>query len=1064
MEAEKEIQALQQILQRERLARKEAEKILETKAGELQKANQSLLLLNKNLEETIHERTAEITSIARFAQENPDPLIRISFSGECIRQNPAAEALLPFFIYKDNRYGPKDFWLQLAGEIDFTSSRWSFEALCGSREFSFACAMHPAEGYINIYGCDVTEQRKAQQALEENEQKWHLALKAAGDGLWEHNLVTKEMTFSRSYKEMLGFEGETFFNNERLWRSRIHPEDIHLIDNIINDYGAGKIKHHATQYRIRKRSGNYIWILDRGTLLAHTYNGAPLKIIGVHTNIDAQKNLELAFKSTAARFSALIANLHTGISMEDEDGHALVTNKKMGEIFGLNGEEQKGRPQNTEAMAASATDLFYEPKRFLESHQQIIKDRRPVSGEQWELTNGRFINRTYIPVYSSNGVFEGNLWVIDDVTEQITNEQALKKQRQFYEHILNSIPADIAVFDAQQQYLFVNPVAVKNEVLHKGLFKGEEDEGKNSEVFAERKHRFAELLQTKGLISWEEELSRSDGSKEHSLRYLYPVLNNRWEVETVIAYGINITERKAIEQKIQRSEKKYRDLINFSYAFIITHDTDGHILSVNPSVCRTLEYAYAELIGKPLSDFMMPEDAARMEEEYLQRIRNHHVAEGVFRVVSKSGNSIYLLYKNYLLQEEGESPYIIGFAQDVTERIKAERELKLAKKATEEAAVAKERFLADMSHEIRTPMNGILGLASLLQKTPLNSGQQEQLGLLKESANNLLVIVNDVLDLEKIASGKMELERLPFTVVDKVESSLAAFRFKIEEKGLQLQHHNGLPKDLTVTGDPYRLSQILNNLLSNALKFTAEGIITVTTTVRQMDKEQVLITYTVQDSGIGIPADKLEAVFDPYMQARPEISRKYGGTGLGLAICKNLAEMQGGTISVQSTEDNGSCFSFSIPYTVAKALKKESAVPQRCTDNSLAGISILVAEDVQINQYLIKHFLAGSGCRLQFVDNGLKAVEAVEDNDYDLVLMDIQMPAMDGLQATRAIRKLSGESKADLPIVALTANALKGDDAKYMAAGMTDYLSKPFTKEALFRTMERVLKRREVNV
>ena len=1063
MNTESELTALKQILQRERKARREAEFLLASKNAELQKAQASLLVLNRQMDEMHLQRTKEVETNARFARANPDPIVCVSFDGHVLTQNPSAELLLQTFAFKGQLYNAAAFWKQLVTEIDRSQPYFQFEAACGDKLFSFTCAMHLEEGHVNIYGCDVTEQRRALQALEESEQKWHFVLKTAGDGIWEYDLQTKETTFSRSYKELLGFEKDAFLNQERLWRSRIHPEDLHLIDTIIEEYAAGKRIRHNTQYRIRKRTGNYIWILDRGVLLARTQDNLPLKIIGVHTNINQQKELELNFKSTVNRLSTLIANLHMGVIMENEEGDALVTNKKMCDILGLDYERQKRRKDNLLSIARQMPDLFHESAHFLESLQKNLQAQKPVFGEIWEMMNGRFIRRNFIPVYSHEGHFQGNLWVIEDITEQIDNERALKQQRRFYEHILNNIPADVAVFDADQQFLFLNPVALKDELLRNGVFSPGLNDQKNegqmqSSAFDERNRKFAQLLGAKRMLSWEEEVIRSNGNKEYSLRSLYPVLDSKGEVDMVIGYGLNITERKQIEQRIQLSEKRYRDLINFSYALIITHDTAGTILTVNPSVCRALGYTYAELIGKPLGDFMLPADAEKIQSEYLRRIVEESLAEGVFRVVSKEGKIIYLLYKNYLFLEDGQSPYIIGFAQDISERVKAEKELKLAKKATEQAAIAKERFLADMSHEIRTPMNGILGLASLLERTALDTKQKEHLGLLKESANNLLMIVNDVLDLEKVTSGKMELERIAFPVWQKVESAVASFRFKIEEKGLSIRHHNHLPPGLLVMGDPYRLSQILNNLVSNALKFTSEGSITVETKLLSQKENRVLIEFTVTDTGIGIPTNKLQQIFNPYMQARPEISRKYGGTGLGLAISKSLVEIQQGTIHVESTEGQGSSFLFSIAYDVADTAGAETNTIVSEEDNLVEGLTILVAEDVQINQYLIKHFFSGLNCTLHFVDNGHKAVEEVSHTDYDLVLMDIQMPEMDGMEATRAIRAGADKKKASVPVIALTANALKGADAKYLAAGMDNYLSKPYTKEKLLNVIRQTMK------
>ncbi len=1057
-------QKLQEALQQERAKYAAAESRLKEKIAGLQHDNSILVAKTKELEEQLRQQTQQAETaglLATVADESMVPMVRMTREGKLIAQNKAASSLQPL-QYKGQLYEAAQFWQALAHEVRLGGQETCIVAHSGELVFSFSCIASGTAGHLSVYGTNISPLQNALNAKEENEQKWQTALRASGDGIWEYDLKTKEIAFSRNYKDLLGFEKDTFLNQERLWRSRIHPDDIHLIDTMLSEYATGQRKQHATQYRIRKRSGNYIWILDRGLLLDQENSNRPPRIIGVHTNINQQKELELNVMTTANRLSTLVANLHIGIMMEDERGGVLITNKKLCNVLGIDFERQKHRRDNLLTMVRQNSELFCTPDLFLEGLEKTLEAQRSDFGEKWEMTDGRFIKLNFIPVRGQEGSFQGNMWVIEDMTDQVNNERALKQQRRFYEQILNNIPADVAVYDTEQHYIFINPAALKKEMLNKGLFATEEDEKSGyyeslSAAFDERTLRFNEVLQQKQLVSWEEEVVQPNGKKEFSLRTLFPVTNGGGEVDLVISYGLNITQRKEIEHRIILSEKKYRDLINYSYALIITHDVHGNLLSVNPAVCRTLGYTYSELLGKNIGEFMLPGDAERLPADYLQKINSECMAEGVFRVVNKNGTIIYLLYKNYLFWEEGESAYVIGFAHDITERIKAEKELRLAKKATEEAAVAKERFLADMSHEIRTPMNGILGLASLLERTALDNKQQELLGLLKESANNLLMIVNDVLDLEKIVSGKMELEQIAFPVLEKVGSSVAAFRFKIEEKGLALRHVNDVPADLLVAGDPYRLSQILNNLLSNALKFTDEGSITLTTRMVQRAGSQVTIEYAISDTGIGIPADKLEQIFNPYMQARPEISRKYGGTGLGLAICKSLVEMQKGSMNVESVEGRGSLFSFCIPYAVAAALPDQNvSLPVEQTD-FLDQCRILVAEDVQINQYLIRHFFAGLQCSLSFVDNGREAVAEALKNEYDLILMDIQMPEMDGMEATRLIRSQANPQKAGIPIIALTANALKGADTKYLTAGMDNYVSKPYTKEKLLQTIKQTL-------
>ena len=386
---------------------------------------------------------------------------------------------------------------------------------------------------------------------------------------------------------------------------------------------------------------------------------------------------------------------------------------------------------------------------------------------------------------------------------------------------------------------------------------------------------------------------------------------------------------------------------------------------------------------------------------------------------------------------------------------------------------ANEIFLANMSHEIRTPMTAILGLVQLLSKTGLDDQQRKFTKLITEAANNLLNIVNDVLDIEKIGAGKLNLEYIPFKLEDKVFSTLQSFQFKAEDRNITLLLNSDLPEDLVVLGDPYRLGQILNNLLSNAIKFTIHGSITINLTALKLKKDSVLIDFEVSDTGIGISQDKLAAIFSPFVQANTDTSRKYGGTGLGLTICKNLVEMQGGSISVSSTVGSGTTFSFYLDYKRGDESMLPEEKEEELNYSDLQSIKILVAEDVELNQFLVRHILESWGCDVTIVNNGAEAVEKVKKFNFDLVLMDIQMPEMDGITATKAIRDLNvadkslltkkirtlnAKDKSAIPIIALTANALKGDGQRYLSQGMNGYITKPYTEEKLFKAINEVVK------
>jgi PAS domain S-box-containing protein len=523
----------------------------------------------------------------------------------------------------------------------------------------------------------------------------------------------------------------------------------------------------------------------------------------------------------------------------------------------------------------------------------------------------------------------------------------------------------------------------------------------------------------------------------------------------------NVTENLQAQRQLQINEKRYRDLYNYSHALICTHDARGILLGVNPAISKLLGYATEELIGKSLTALLPPNDVERFLPDYLEKVLREGEAKGIFRVVSKDGRLLYLLYQNYKVEEEGAEPYIIGFSQDITERIKSERELRLAQRMTENLARAKEIFLANMSHEIRTPLNGILGIATLLAKTELDPEQQKYLGLITDSANNLLVIVNDILEIEKIASGKFEFEQIPFRVAEKIITTVQPFQYKAEERNVRLELRNELPDGLVVEGDPHRLAQVLNNFLSNALKFTEKGTVTVSAKLSAETETGVTIEFAVADTGIGIHPDRIAEIFDPFVQASSDTARKYGGTGLGLSICKSMIELQEGSVRVESVLEEGSVFTFTIPYKKGDMPNPTEQPREDQGLQRLEGKRMLVAEDVPVNQFFLKHILESWGAQVDVVGNGRDAVARVKEQSYDLVLMDIQMPEMDGTEATAAIRQLDDKQKAAVLIIALTANALKGDNQRYLDAGMDGYVSKPYTAEKLNKVISALLQEKD---
>jgi PAS domain S-box-containing protein len=519
--------------------------------------------------------------------------------------------------------------------------------------------------------------------------------------------------------------------------------------------------------------------------------------------------------------------------------------------------------------------------------------------------------------------------------------------------------------------------------------------------------------------------------------------------------------------ELQQYVKKgsfYKAVVEDGSDLIFVVEYTGDIRYHNDSVKETLGYKSKSLIDRNFFDYVLPESLEDLKIKFKQSQERAYTEKVEFQFLCADGSYRFLEFNAINLRHrEGMDGFILD-CRDITQRKRDAEELVRLQKA-------KEQFLANISHEIRTPINGIAGMAGLLGQNPSNEEREAYLNAIKHSAENLKVIINDILDLAAIESGKLRLEKIAFNLTDLIPSLIGTFAYQAKEKKLKLDYTIDEKLHKILLGDPVRLNQILINLISNAVKFTHAGSINIHCAIERQQKDNCWVRIEVRDTGVGIPAEKLNTIFESFSQADASVTRRYGGSGLGLTIVKQLVDLQNGKITVKSEEQRGSTFIVFLPYTIGKAstLSQSTASAKNLIDNKqIKDLYILLVEDNDINRLYAKSILKNWNCQVDIAENGLVAIEKVKNNFYDVVLMDVQMPVMDGYEATRSIR-LMDAPKSEIPIVALTANATKNDVEKCLASGMNDYLPKPFTPDDLYRKIVDELKikpakKREIKV
>ena len=741
----------------------------------------------------------------------------------------------------------------------------------------------------------------------------------------------------------------------------------------------------------------------------------------------------------------------------------------------------------------SCASLYASPSDWLEAIHPDERNRvreaaltKQVSGQYDETyrilrPDGaiRWIRDRAFPVRDQKGLIYRIAGIAQDVTAIKQAEEALRKSAQQFHTIFEASPIPM-VISRVSDGVILHANAHLGAVF--GLSSKELSGRKTLDFYYDPSDRvkILEALEKGGEMSSHEICARkADGTPFWvlvSMRML------TLDGEPVLLAGFHdITERKLAEKEIRRfneelekrvlartkklreSEEKYRLLVESAELRISFWNREGKLMFINQIGAQNLNGAPDALVGKSLPELFPPAQANEFLAR-MQKVIDSGVGSFFEDVVQLHSGTRWFWSNLQPTKDEFGTPIGVQvLSYDITERKQMEEELISAKQIAERSIRAKERFLAHISHEIRTPMNAVVGITHLLQKTPAAAQQREYLQVLRSASDNLLSIIDDILDFSKLEAGMIEIEQVDFKPAAILENVKQMFQYRAEEKKLTFAFSLADQIPAALIGDPVRLKQILVNLVGNAIKFTEQGAVTVTVELVEEDHHTVKLAFSVRDTGIGILEDKLSIIFEDFAQAGPEIMRKFGGTGLGLTITKQLIEMQGGCITVESQIGKGSTFRFMLRFEKVVASSVQSGQTTAVAEQParLDGLRILLAEDDKLSQRVAASMLERRGATVEVADNGRIAIEKLTMNSYDIVLLDALMPKMSGYETSYHIRNEMNGTISKIPILAITGFTSAAAREKVLAYGMNDYISKPFAPDDLCAKIMKLVNQQE---
>ncbi|MEW4371095.1 PAS domain S-box protein [Paenibacillus kandeliae] len=906
-------------------------------------------------------------------------------------------------------------------------------------------------------GRNVNDRKKYEDSL-------HEAQRIARIASWDWDLPRGILSASHQAQELFPFLFTGPENSADRVFQLVHPADREQLVNALQHSIATRHPGECV-YRIVLPDESILYLQSHWNVDTD-HEGKAIQIIGMTQDATSRIQMEERLKESERQYRLISEQSLDFISrLSVEEGIYLYCSPACYTLLGYTREELTGKAieQYVHPEDWAAVQQYMSIYAAAEQPKPVTyRHRHKSGGYVWLEASGRFIE-------NEAGQVQQLLSIARDIQERRHAAQLIQESEQRYRSLFDYNPASVFSFDTQGRYTTIN-AEMEN------LVGRTEDEliGRSFECFVAPENVYDTVEHFERALQGEPQSYESQVIVKGGENRFVSVVNLPIVVDEQIVgvYGIatDITEMKRHLEQIEKLSNEYTLILNSVSEGIFGLDNEGRTTFINPAATRMLGFSTHELAGKPLLEMFqlthadgtsyLPQD--HPIEQALREGHSYEEQEAVF--LRKDGTSVLVSYRITPIWDRGQRKGAVVVFNDITN----EKQIIRAKEMAERADRAKSEFLAIMSHEIRTPMNGIIGMTGLLADTNLDEEQRSYIEIVRDSSDALLHILNEILDFSRIEAGKMMLDHAPIHLGSLLDSVFDLFAARAAEKGIDLTYQTGEHVPSTIIGDASRLRQVLVNLISNAIKFTDSG--SVSLSVRQLEQRssECVLEFEVSDTGIGISSDKQNLLFQSFSQLHPSINRKYGGTGLGLAICKKLIELMGGSISVDSEEGRGATFRFILPaqylteeYAVEPVPEQDAGKTEHSDhiDGKYGSLRILIAEDHPVNQKLLREMLRKYGYTPDVAYNGHEAVVAALTRPYDLIFMDVQMPELDGIEATREIRSRLPEQEQPI-IVASTAFARNTDKEMCLNAGMQDFISKPLR----LQEVERVLKESAVHL